>query len=190
MNLLAMIFGAAGVCLTLGSYAMRTHRTLTLCGAAGVLSWAAHFAALGVWTPAVVSFIMSLRVASGVWVVHMPTRTRWWITALIGSATVAAAWFTWQGWVSVPSATASLFLAWAGLHLHYAQLRKALALSETLWFVNGWATGSSLAMVCALAALALNLTMIFRERNAARSAVSSPANSSLPTPSSATPSVT
>lgn len=184
MNLLAMIFGATGVILTLGSYAMRTHRTLTLCGAAGVLSWAAHFAALGVWTPAVVSFIMSLRVASGVWVVHMPTKTRWWVTAAIGSATVVGAWFTWQGWVSVPSATASLFLAWAGLHLHYAQLRKALVLSELLWFTNGWVTGSSLAMVCALAALALNLTMIFRERNAAR------ANASLSVSSSATPSVT
>jgi hypothetical protein len=171
VNMIAAIFGGAGLSLCLGSYLLRTHRSLTLAAAAGVLCWAAHFAAKGYWTPAVLSFLMSLRVAAGVYVIHFTSRTRWLATLTAWGLTGVGAWLTWQGWLSAPSTLATIFMAWAGLQLPYSKLRYALLVGEGLWFINGWATDSTLAMLGATGAVALNLYVIAQERTKEKASV-------------------
>lgn len=158
--MLAHMLGGAALFLCVGSYLMKTHRTLTFTAAAGVMCWALHFAVLGFWTASVLSALMSLRVASAVYVLHMDKAPRWWLTVVAWVLTGAAAWLTWNGWPSVPSTAATLFLAWSGFHLHLTRLRVALLVGEALWFINGYVAGSPVAMTAAALSFALNAHML------------------------------
>lgn len=158
------MLGALALGLCVGSYLMRNHRALTLCAAAGVLAWSAYFAVQGFGTATVMCLLMAGRVASGVWVVHWAAPRRWALTLVVWALSLAGAWATWQGWLSVPSTLASLLLAWAGYHLHYQPLRRALLAGELLLFVNGWLTHSGWAMASAALGLAMNVHVILQER--------------------------
>ncbi len=165
VNFLVLASGTAAFTLCVGSYLLRTHRTLTLTAAAGVFCWAIHFAAKGIWTPAVMSLLMSLRVAAGVVVIDLPKKTRWQLTWLVWAFSAVGAALTWNGWVSAPSTCATLFLAWAGLHLPYRPLRFSLLVGECLWFLNGVATNSYPAMIAAVVSFCINLHILWAERH-------------------------
>lgn len=152
--------------LCIWSYFARTHRSLTLTAMTGVLAWALYFGLKGAWTPCVLSFVMALRVAAGVWVVGWEEAQRWKATFLGWSVAGLGAYLTWQGRASMPSLAATLFLTWAGLHLPLKPLRWALLIGEALWFVNGLVLGSTLACLSAAAAMLINTAIIFKSRSA------------------------
>ncbi len=161
---------ALAALLCLGSYCARTHRGITFVAAAGVLCWAAHFALKQAWTPSVLSFVMALRILAGAWVVDMGRTQRWWATGIAALLTAGGAWWTWQGWVSVPSTAATLFTSWVGMHLKLPALRWALLLADGLWLLNGWVVQSYVACGCSLVGMGLNSWMLWRSRNAGQSA--------------------
>jgi hypothetical protein len=164
MTLFGQITGAIALGLGVGSYLMRNRIALTITAALGVLFWAVHFAVQGVRTASLLSVIMAVRIAAGVYVVEFSPTARWSITALAWVVTWAGAYLTWQGWVSVPSTIATTFLAFAGFHLHYTDLRKALLFGEVLWFINGLVAQSELAMIASVVSFCLNLKVLFSER--------------------------
>ena len=155
--------GLASV-LCLSSYFARTHRSLTLTAMSGVLAWSLYFGLEDAWTPCVLSFVMALRVAAGVWVVNWSETQRWRATVLGWSVAGLGAYATWQGRVSMPSLAATLFLTWAGLHLPLRPLRWALLVGEALWFINGLVLNSTLACSCAAGAMVINSWMILKNR--------------------------
>lgn len=163
MTLLTTISGSAGLALCVGSYLVRSHKGLTLMAALGVLCWAIHFASQSLWTPAVMGLLMAVRVAAGVVVVDFERATRWWLTFLVWALIAAGAGLTWQGWTSAPSIVATVFLAYAGFHLHYGPLRKALLVGEALWLVNALVTGSMLALVASILAIGINIYVLLAE---------------------------
>jgi hypothetical protein len=163
MELLATLTGSLAVVLSLSSYLMRTHRSLTYAAAAGVLCWALYFAFKGVWTPSVLSALMAVRIAAGVKVVVLSHRTRWQLTLLVWALTSLGAYLTWQGWVSLPSTVATTFLTYTGFHFRYLALRRALLLSELLWFANGCVTESTLGMAAAVGGFGINCGILWWE---------------------------
>jgi hypothetical protein len=174
MNWLETLTGTAALLLCCGSYLMRSHRTLTLVAAAGVLMWALHFAAKEIWTPSAMSVLMAIRIAAGAFVIDFKPQARWALTMLALGLTAAGAWWTWQGWVSLPSALATSFLVFAGFHFRYAQLRRALLASEVLWLLNGVVTDSPLGMLAALIGFGLNLRVMHLDRRAFAQAAVAP----------------
>lgn len=163
MTTLITITGVLALFLCVGSYLMRSHRSLTLTCAAGVACWALHFAIQEFWTPALLSTIMAMRIAAGVVVVNLGKRAKWQLTVLALSVTAAGSWLTWQGLVSLPSSMAAAWLAYAGFNLRDKALRRALLLGEALWFTNGWLTHSTLAMTASGLGMLINLFMLIKE---------------------------
>lgn len=174
MTLFGWLTGTAALTLCVGSYLMRSHKGLTLTAALGVLMWAAHFASQGVWTASALSVLMAIRMAAAIYVVNFRLRARWKLTCVAWALTWLCAYVTWQGWVSLPSSLATTFLAYAGFHLHYTELRKALLFGEVLWFINGVAANSPLAMSAAVISFGINLRMLVVEQRASRVALLEP----------------
>ncbi len=164
MPLYVTATGWLAMMLCISSYLMRDHRKLTIVAAIGVLTWAAYFLLQAHWTAGVLSVVMALRVAAGLFIARMTLAQRRYATLLGWTVTAAGAMLTWQGVTSVPSTVASLFMVWAGLNLFYRQLRLALLVAEVLWFANGWVLNSNAAMVAAAVSFTINLVIVYCER--------------------------
>lgn len=154
--------GALALVLSLSSYALKTHRALTSVAFLAVLCWGAHFWFKGALTPAALALVVSLRIALSLHVVHLSLaqRQRWTAGFLV--VTVLASALTWQGWLSVPSTVATLWLTFIGLNWKGAQLRLGFFVGEGLWLTNAVLVGSLFAVVTSVLATVVNLVALWR----------------------------
>ena len=154
--------GGLALLLSLGSYALKSHKALTGTAAAAVLCWAAHFWTKGALTSSLMALLALSRILLSLWVVHQsPAQRRGW-TALFVLLVLAGSLWTWAGWVSLPATLASLWLVVIGLNCKDAPLRWGFLIAEALWLLNAVMVSSVFAGLTATLALCVNATSLLR----------------------------
>ena len=138
--LAAQLVGLLAVFLSLAVYQFNNRKTMLLLSMLGAMSWSIHFYMLGANTGAATNLI-----AVGwsyVFLKVKPSRYNIWIPIVFLIGDIIAAYYTWQGYVSLFAVSGSMIYVIAFWFRSTKIIRRLSLISPFMWFVYNILSGS------------------------------------------------